>query len=721
MALLTNINGKFSVSDAGAVTFNNAFTFPTADGDANYVLQTNGSGQIGWAENGSVTGSGSATRVAFWSSGSAITSDADLYWDNTNKRLGIGISSIDAKLQIDDGSIKISNIVTSSPDDAVQRLINVASFDGGGSTYTGQLIIQTPVMTTGAMVKLKISGWQYDESWDLTVSGYMRFGTGRGWQQIGGSILTGNPPFSVDEVRLAYNDTTNIFYVILGSSSTFWDYYASIIVDADQFYQNSVPTTGWDMSVSTSDPSGLVNTVTLTDIAKYGTGGDSALIPGDVGIGTTDPDADLHVNSLNAQGTLMISRSGSNLAATNNVGSITFPADYNSTPTTYASIKAYANALSAVRGSLDLNVKSTSGGLLTGLTVYGTNSGPNVGIGTVLPDTLLNIEGSSPILTIEDSRTSIGNGTIMGRIDFKQNDDSGSGTGVSGSIYSISSSATGQGSDLAFTTGVPGSTTEKMRIQSTTGNVGIGETSPSNLLDIKSNGSSKGLDIHHSNGNMVAQLIHGGSGDEGQLKLYDSNIETVKIAGESGVNSFINSGNVTIGGTAVDQAGSFSVKSNGFIRGVLASGSNESSLINAIAGVSNGFQLMNNASNEQEYRFHSSHTGGPTISFKIEPSGTITAAGDVVAYSDKRLKSNIKTLDGSKVYDMRGVSFIKDNKKGSGVIAQEIQKIAPELVNDGSEYLGVAYGNLSGYLIEAIKELKAEIEELKSNKCNCNK
>ena len=49
MALLTNINGKFSVSDAGAVTFNNAFTFPTADGAANYVLQTNGSGTFSFA------------------------------------------------------------------------------------------------------------------------------------------------------------------------------------------------------------------------------------------------------------------------------------------------------------------------------------------------------------------------------------------------------------------------------------------------------------------------------------------------------------------------------------------------------------------------------------------------------------------------------------------------------------------------------------------------
>ena len=100
-----------------------------------------------------------------------------------------------------------------------------------------------------------------------------------------------------------------------------------------------------------------------------------------------------------------------------------------------------------------------------------------------------------------------------------------------------------------------------------------------------------------------------------------------------------------------------------------------------------------------------------------------TFNGDVVAYSDKRLKTNIKTLDGSKVYDMRGVSFTrKDTKKeGSGVIAQEMQKIAPELVNESSDgTLGVSYGNITGYLIEAIKDLKAEIEELKKHKCNCN-
>ena len=101
------------------------------------------------------------------------------------------------------------------------------------------------------------------------------------------------------------------------------------------------------------------------------------------------------------------------------------------------------------------------------------------------------------------------------------------------------------------------------------------------------------------------------------------------------------------------------------------------------------------------------------VRFTVASNGDCTATGDVVAYSDERLKTNIKTLDGSKVYEMRGVSFTKDDKEGSGVIAQELEKIAPELVNSDSEYKAVAYGNITGYLIEAVKELKAEIEELK--------
>jgi hypothetical protein len=108
--------------------------------------------------------------------------------------------------------------------------------------------------------------------------------------------------------------------------------------------------------------------------------------------------------------------------------------------------------------------------------------------------------------------------------------------------------------------------------------------------------------------------------------------------------------------------------------------------------------------------------GSMVTRMTLDNSGNLTATGNVTAYSDERLKDNVETLDGSKVYDMRGVSFTKDGEAGSGVIAQELQMVAPELVHEGEEYLSVAYGNLVGYLIEAVKDLKAEVEELKRAK-----
>ena len=99
-----------------------------------------------------------------------------------------------------------------------------------------------------------------------------------------------------------------------------------------------------------------------------------------------------------------------------------------------------------------------------------------------------------------------------------------------------------------------------------------------------------------------------------------------------------------------------------------------------------------------------------------------TFTGNVTAFSDKRLKDKIQTLDGKKALQMRGVSYIRDGKEGSGVIAQEIEKIAPELVLTADDEQGtksVAYGNLVGYLIEAIKDQQEQIDELKARLDEC--
>ena len=73
---------------------------------ANQILESNASGDLSWiaTPSGTVTGTGTATRIAFWSSGSAISSDADFAWDNTNKRLGIGTIFPVSALQVVGGN-----------------------------------------------------------------------------------------------------------------------------------------------------------------------------------------------------------------------------------------------------------------------------------------------------------------------------------------------------------------------------------------------------------------------------------------------------------------------------------------------------------------------------------------------------------------------------------------------------------------------------------------
>jgi hypothetical protein len=108
-------------------------------------------------------------------------------------------------------------------------------------------------------------------------------------------------------------------------------------------------------------------------------------------------------------------------------------------------------------------------------------------------------------------------------------------------------------------------------------------------------------------------------------------------------------------------------------------------------------------------------SGSVTVSMSGSYTGSFTATGNLTAYSDERLKSNVETIPNAleKVNALRGVSFDKDGERGLGVIAQEVEKVLPELVLDGEEYKSVAYGNMVGVLIEAIKELTKEVEDLK--------
>ena len=105
------------------------------------------------------------------------------------------------------------------------------------------------------------------------------------------------------------------------------------------------------------------------------------------------------------------------------------------------------------------------------------------------------------------------------------------------------------------------------------------------------------------------------------------------------------------------------------------------------------------------------------LAMKLDSNYNLTASGDVTAYSDKRVKTDISKIDNAleKVCSVNGYTYRRtdtgDERKHTGVIAQEVIKVLPEVVHGSEETTySVAYGNMVGLLIESIKEMKSKLD-----------
>jgi hypothetical protein len=109
---------------------------------------------------------------------------------------------------------------------------------------------------------------------------------------------------------------------------------------------------------------------------------------------------------------------------------------------------------------------------------------------------------------------------------------------------------------------------------------------------------------------------------------------------------------------------------------------------------------------------------GTTNTFKAVIGDSFTTS------SDARLKENVKTINNAVgiVSSLRGVSYTKDGREQIGVIAQETELVLPQVVSQGDDgFKSVAYGNVVGLLIEAIKEQQQTINQLQSRLENLEK
>ena len=132
--------------------------------------------------------------------------------------------------------------------------------------------------------------------------------------------------------------------------------------------------------------------------------------------------------------------------------------------------------------------------------------------------------------------------------------------------------------------------------------------------------------------------------------------------------------------------------------------------------------VLQTAVSDKDFILKGNDDGSTITALTVDMSaaGAATFNNDVTAFSDVILKDDINTIDNAleRVQGMRGVFFNrKDNKqeRQTGVIAQEVEPFLPEVVRetkDEKKIKSVAYGNMVGVLIEAIKELNAKVEEL---------
>ena len=223
-------------------------------------------------------------------------------------------------------------------------------------------------------------------------------------------------------------------------------------------------------------------------------------------------------------------------------------------------------------------------------------------------------------------------------------------------------------------------------------------------------------DFTATNGTSIV-LASGANASDVLFVVTFGTFQVADLGGALSSDLSLGSNGITGSAVSLDSSGNITLDADGAIINLSDGGTD----FGRLANNGTNFQIQSLVS-DKDLLFVGNDGGSEITALTIDMSaaGAATFNNDVTAFSDVILKDNIDTIDNAldRVKGMRGVFFDrKDNRqqRQTGVIAQEVEPFLPEVVRetkDENKIKSVAYGNMVGVLIEAIKELNAKVEEL---------
>jgi hypothetical protein len=204
----------------------------------------------------------------------------------------------------------------------------------------------------------------------------------------------------------------------------------------------------------------------------------------------------------------------------------------------------------------------------------------------------------------------------------------------------------------------------------------------------------------------------------GQLNVTGGNVSmsgNLAVTGNAGLTTLSSSGAATLSSTlAVTGATTLNAATTINLASAGALNINTSGTLNGLRFYS-GSTITGQLGASSTYPFYVANAAGAAMIYS-DTSGNFTATANISAYSDAKLKTNVRTIDDALalVEQLRGVYYdrIDSGEEGIGVIAQELKAIFPQAVHESDGTLAVSYGNLVGPLIEAVKILSARVKKL---------